>query len=456
MLTPQQNDFWFLPLGGCGEIGMNLNLYGHDGQWLMIDCGITFGGDSLTTGKLKRDEIHLPDPAFIATQPEKLAGLIITHAHEDHMGAVPYLWDKLKCPIYATPFTAEMLRRKWIQHKPLEQLPLRVVQPNDSINIGVFTTEWITQNHSVPESSGILIKTPAARVFHSADWKLDEKPVIGSAVDVKRLQSFGSDGIDALVCDSTCANVNGDSTSESSLYEGLHELISNAEGRVVVACFGTNIARLKTLAMVAKATGRHLGLLGRSLKNTTSVAYDTGVWQHERDWVAQEHLGYLPRESVLLVATGSQAEPRSALNRMSQKRFKDMELVAGDTVILSARKIPGNEDSIDAMLERLLGLGVHIHTPDSTPLKIHASGHATKNDLVQMYDWLKPALLIPVHGESTHMQSQLQLARSANIQHQLLGKNGDLFNIAPSHSVRLAATSAGRLKLDPSGGLKSV
>ena len=446
-MIPTSEDFWFLPLGGCGEIGMNFNLYGHDHQWLLVDCCVTF---DQSAGQ-HADQLVLPDPAFISAQKESIAGLVVTHAHEDHLGAIPWLWDKLQCPIYTTAFTAELLRRKLEQHKPGNKIPIRTVDAGDVVQMGVFTVEWAAQTHSIPEPCGLLITTDVARVYHSADWKFEDDPLIGAKRFANRMVSIGETKLDALVCDSTNANVKGHSHSERSLYAGLHQIISNAPGRVVVACFGTNIARLKTLAAIADASQRHLGLLGRSLQNTVSAARVTGIWQHSQDIVQQEHLAYLPPESLLLVATGSQAENRSALNRMSQGNFKDLELDAGDTVIISARKIPGNETGIEAMIERLRLRGITVITPDDTELLIHASGHPAAAELAQLYGWLKPELLIPVHGEPEHLRANTALAKSVGIRHQLQGQNGDLFQIAPNHSIRRNAVSAGRLKPGKNG-----
>lgn len=434
---------------------MNLYLYGHAGQWLMIDCGITFDRKNPSTQFSNNTEIHLPDIEFIASQKENLAGLIVTHAHEDHMGAIPYLWKQLQCKIYTTPFTAEMLRRKWIQHSPQYELPLEVLALDQSVEIGAFKAQLVTQTHSIPETSGVVLSTAVATVYHSADWKLEKKPVLGVPTNPAQIKAIGKQGIDALICDSTCADVDY-SISEASLYRGLYELIDAATGRVVVACFGTNIARLKTLAKVADCTHRHLGLLGRSLKNTVDVANETGIWCYEHDWVATEHLGYLPRESLLLIATGSQAEPNSALCRMSRNTFHQLELDPGDTVIFSARKIPGNINAIDDMIARLHSIGVNVFTPDNTNLLIHASGHPSAPDLQQLYQWLQPTLLIPIHGEPEHMQAQVRLAKSSLIKHQLIGKNGDLFKIAPSHSIVRDFTPTGRLTLGNTGLEKVV
>lgn len=444
-MTPDANDFWFLPLGGCGEIGMNMNLYGHDEQWLMVDCGVTFrdADGSNSSGY----DVQMPDPQFIAQRHEQLQGLLLTHAHEDHIGAVALLWRRLRCPVYATAFTAEMLRRKLIEHGLDGKVPVHIIEPLDRFNIGAFDVEWLPNTHSIPSPCGVVIRTSSGSAFHTADWKLDPDPVVGHHYDEAQYRKLANEGIQAMVCDSTCANQPGHSLSEGALYKGLYEEIRKATGRVVVACFGSNIARLHTLATIATSTDRHLGLLGRSLVNTAAAARSTGLWPDVTTLVQSDHLGYLPRETLLLVATGSQGEPRTALNRLSHDNFRDLSLEPGDTVIFSARAIPGNEDQISALIARLEARGVQIVTPETSSLPIHASGHPGAEELRKLYDWVKPQLLIPVHGETEHLDAQTELAKNCGIKRQLNGRNGDLFTIAPTISIRRNAVETGRLGL---------
>ncbi|NQZ54042.1 MAG: ribonuclease J, partial [Piscirickettsiaceae bacterium] len=282
-MTPDSEDFWFLPLGGTGEIGMNMNLYGHDGQWLMVDCGVIFDKNTDVDGEeitATRPHIQMADPQFIADQRTSLVGLIITHAHEDHIGAVPYLWQQLRCPIYTTQFTAEILRRKLVEVGLDKKIPVIVVEEGAQLSIGVFDVEWVALTHSIPEPYALIINTPVGRVFHTADWKLDSAPVVGKKFDEQRYREISNQDIDVMVCDSTNANVQGHSNTEASLYQGLKKHIEATTGRVVVACFGSNIARLHTIAKIAQETNRHLGLLGRSLINMVSAARATGVWQY--------------------------------------------------------------------------------------------------------------------------------------------------------------------------------
>jgi len=442
-MTPDSHDFWFLPLGGCGEIGMNMNLYGHDEQWLMVDCGVTFRDADGTNGS--GYDIQMADPAFIAERHEQLQGILLTHAHEDHIGAVAHLWRQLRCPVYATDFTAEMLRRKLAEQGLEKKVEVIRIEPGDRMDIGVFDVEWIPNTHSIPSPCGLVIRTDAGSVFHTADWKLDPDPVVGHKYSESVYRGIGESGVQAMVCDSTCADQPGHSLSEGALYDGLHHHVSQATGRVIVACFGSNIARLHTLSEVAKATDRHIGLLGRSLINTASAARSTGLWPDVTTLVESGHLGYLPRNSLLLVATGSQGEPRTALNRLSHDSFRDLTLDAGDTVIFSARAIPGNEAGIESLISRLDARGIHVITPDSSPLPIHASGHPGTEELRILYDWVRPQLLIPVHGESTHLDAQTALARAAGVKKQLNGRNGDLFMMGPTTAIRRNAVAAGRL-----------
>ena len=458
-MTPNSDDLWFIPLGGCGEIGMNFNLYGHDGQWLIVDCGLTF---SDTVDKENRDEssppttkqrapvrtrdVQMADPAFIAERANDIAGMIITHAHEDHIGAVQYLWPQLKCPVFTTPLTAHVLRRK-LAEVQLNEVPIEVVESGQIVDIGPFNVEWIQMTHSIPEPHSLLIKTPAGKVFHSGDWKLDSEPVVGRPYDRDRCQSLHREQVDAMVCDSTNATVAGHTLSESELYRGLKAVVEQATGRVVVTCFGSNLARVATLARIAAETDRHLGLLGRSMIEMVNAGRATGLLQMPQPGVDSQHLGYLPRETVLLMATGSQGEPRTALNRLSTNSFRDMHLEPGDTVIFSSRVIPGNEDIVEALIARLESMGVVVVTESTATLPIHASGHPAADELRQMFSWVKPKLVIPVHGEPEHMQANADLADNSGISHQLHGTNGDLFVIAPTMELKRASVKSGRLAL---------
>ncbi|MFW5450956.1 MAG: ribonuclease J [Methylophagaceae bacterium] len=449
-MTPDSEDFWFLPLGGTGEIGMNMNLYGHDGQWLMVDCGVVFDKNTDLDGEQitrSRAHIQMADPQFIVDRRSSLVGLIITHAHEDHIGAVPYLWQQLRCPIYTTKFTAEILRRKLVEAGLDKKVPVTVVDDDAHLTIGHFDVEWVALTHSIPDPYALIISTDVGRVFHTADWKLDSSPVVGERFDEQRYREMADQDIDVMVCDSTNANVQGHSNTEASLYHGLKQHVENATGRVIVACFGSNIARLHTVAKIAQQTNRHLGLLGRSLINMVSAARATGVWEYGNTLVDPEHLAYLPANNVLLVATGSQGEPRTALNRLSMNAFRDLQLEPNDTVIFSSKVIPGNELAIEALIGRLKAMKLNVITAEDSVLPIHASGHPASEELALMYDWVKPACSIPVHGELHHLQANANIAKSVGVPQQILGQNGDLYFISPVKGIRRNAVKTGRLGL---------
>lgn len=449
-MTPDQHDLWFLPLGGTGEIGMNLNLYGHDGHWLMVDCGVTFPrpGRVSADGTVHHSgepPVQMADPAFIADRRDQLAGLVITHAHEDHIGAVPYLWPLLQCPVYTSRFTAEILRRKLAEFDLLERVPIHVVEVDERRQIGPFNVQWLALTHSIPDPSALVIRTQAGTVFHSGDWKLDAQPLVGHGYSPATFRDLAEEELAAMVCDSTNADVQGHSGSEASLFEGLAEAIGSAPGRVVVACFGSNIARLHTLAKVARHTGRHMGLLGRSLQNMSGAARAAGLWNADDHLINPSHLGYLPRHHVLAVATGSQGEPRTALMRLAANSHPDLELQAGDRVIFSARAIPGNEPAIDALTERLRSQGIEVLTARGARLPIHVSGHPASEELETMYRWVRPQLSIPVHGEQTHLKAHAALAREAGVGRTLVGRNGDLYMIRPVPGIRRQLVATGRL-----------
>lgn len=439
-MNPGPDDFWFLPLGGCGEIGMNLNLYGHDGCWLMVDCGITFErlGGSV--------QIQMPDPGFIAARSDRLCGLVITHAHEDHVGAVARLWPQLKCPVYTTRFTAEILRRKLVEAGLADKVPVNTVTPGDIRGLGPFQVEWVNLTHSTPESQALVVSCAAGKVFHTGDWKLDSAPVVGARYPQHRYSALADESVLAMVCDSTNAMVEGHSTTEGELYAGLHRAIAEARGRVVIACFGSNVARLHTLVQVAAATERRAALLARSLDNYFRAARAAGLWDTQLRLIESAHLGYLPRNEVMAIATGSQGEKGAALDRLAGGSHPDMVLEEGDTVILSSRVIPGNEEAVAALLRRLRELGVIVVQDGDGPGPLHASGHPCRDELAQMYRWVQPRIAIPVHGEPDHMAANAQLARAVGVPRQIVGRNGDLFMLAPVPGIRRGAAPTGRLQ----------
>lgn len=442
-MIPSETDLWFLPLGGCGEIGMNLNLFGHNEQWLMVDCGVTFakpgeGGP----------QVQMADPEFIVTHRDRLAGMLITHAHEDHIGAVAHLWPQLRCPVYVTPFAAALLRNKLAEAGLLSKVELRMVHAGMRDQVGTFDVEWLGLTHSTPESNALMIRTAAGSVLHTGDWKLDFDPVVGEAFQPQRFASLQSEVPTAMVCDSTNALESERSVSEGRLHEGLLELVQQAPGRVIVGCFGSNVARLRTLAAVAHSCGRYPALIGRSLHNYYGAARAAGVWGENLGFVEADHLGYLPPSEVFAVATGSQGESRAALSRLASNNHPAMELAPGDTLLLSSRTIPGNEEAVGAMLEQFERLGVVVIEDAQVNKPIHASGHPSAAELGDMYGWVQPTIAIPVHGEAAHMQANASVAKQAGVKLQLTGENGDLFILAPQPGVRRAMAKVGRVGLE--------
>jgi len=442
VLSPTHKDLWFLPLGGCGEIGMNLNLYGHAGKWLMVDCGITFEKDPDKPGGKR---VEMADPLFISNRSDSLLGLVATHAHEDHIGAIAHLWDQFRCPIYTTPFTRQVLLRK-LREKGLDA-PVITVQPGSSLTLGPFQLSWIPITHSTPETHALLINTPVGRILHTADWKLDAAPIVGAAIKPSLFQQLGQIGIDAIVCDSTNATKDGSSLSEGELFEDLLATVRQSEGRVVIACFASNIARLQTLGNVAHVAGRYLGLLGRSLHNMASCARAAGYLQENFDLLDNRDLGYLLPSEMLVIATGSQGEVGAALHRLAIDSHRDFSLSAGDHVIFSAKTIPGNEDNVRHLISAFASRGIKVTHADHSNRLLHASGHPCADELTQMYQWIKPRVAIPVHGEHQHMTRNAQLAEKAGVPLSILGRNGDLFDLVQNKLMR-AAAPVGRLWFD--------
>ncbi len=457
MLHPSSDDLWFLPLGGTGEIGMNLNLYGHDGQWLMVDCGVSFDepltpaykgvsqASNQNTFKATTHRVVAPNPSFITKQKEALAGIVITHAHEDHVGAIPYLWERFQKPIYTTSFTAEVLRRKLARSKLANRIAIIEVDAGDTKKIGSFSVNWLAITHSLPEPFALKINTPVGTVLHTADWKIDANPITGLPFDVSLYKRLGSENILAMVGDSTNATKPGFSISERNCYDGLLSTIAPLKGRVVVGCFGSNIARLISLAKVAKKTKRYMALYGRSLMNMYGIAKQQGIWPDDLPVSDPQHLGYLPPHEVLAVATGSQGEKNTALARFAKDTHPYLSLDKGDTVLFSSIVIPGNEESVDRLSKALQAKGVTvIHSEDST-LPIHASGHPCEEELKLMYHWVKPNIAIPVHGEHQHLQAHANIAKACGIKKTYVGQNGDLYRLAPQPSIRRQVVPVGRI-----------
>lgn len=450
-LVPGPDDLWFLPLGGTGEIGMNLNLYGHDGQWLMVDCGVSFNeplNPEKADGALAETcSVVAADPSFIAERKEALAGLVITHAHEDHIGAVPYLWQRFRCPVYTTPFTAEVLRRKLARENLGGRIPIIEVSGESTHTIGPFVVSWLAMTHSIPDPYAVKITTRAGTVLHTADWKIDAQPVTGKPFKHSLYQSLAKENVLALVGDSTNALKPGMSMSERSCYDGLLATIKPLKGRVVVACFASNVARLISLAKVAAKTGRYMALLGYSLVNMVGIAKAQGIWPEEAVLADPTHIGYLPPEEVLVVATGSQGEPRAALSRLALDNHPLLELAKGDHVIFSSIVIPGNEAEVEKLLRRFAAKGVSTLLSEDSPLPVHASGHPCAEELKLMYHWVKPEIAIPVHGENAHLVAHSDIARECGVRKTYVGKNGDLYRLSPQAGIRRNVVRTGRIPI---------
>lgn len=438
---PGDDEVLFLPLGGAGEIGMNLNLYGHAGKWLMVDCGITFD-DGSTPGI----DVIMPDPAFILENRDNLIGLILTHAHEDHLGALPYMWDQLECPVYATPFTAAVLRRKLGETEFGSRVPVIEIPMSGTVELAPFSVKLITLTHSIPEPNALIISTAAGDIMHTGDWKLDPDPLVGPSTDEKALIEAGEKGILAMVCDSTNAMSPGKSGSEGDVRDALTDVVMTATGRVAVACFASNVARVESAAKAAEVAGRHPVLVGRSLHRMVEAAKSTGYLQDVPPFLPDDAAATLPPEKVLLICTGSQGEPRAALTRIARNDHPTVSLDEGDTVIFSSREIPGNEVGIGQLQNRLSELGIRIVT--SRDADIHTSGHPNRDELTQMYQWIRPTIAIPVHGEYRHLSAHADLARTCQVPFVHPGRNGDVLSLTSNGVAVADEVYTGRLAYD--------
>lgn len=438
-MTPKQ-ELLFVALGGSGEIGMNVNLYGAHGKWLMVDCGITFADPGYPG-----IDIILPDLQFIEDRIDDLVGIVLTHGHEDHIGALPYLAEDLGVPLYATPFTAGLIRGKLDEEGIGNRVKLNIVQAGKQTKVGPFTFDFVPLSHSIPEANALLIQTPEAKVFHTGDWKLDPTPVIGTPASPEQLKAIGDMGIDVLVCDSTNVFNADASGSESSVRRGLAETVAKARGRVVVTSFASNAARLSTLGAVAQETGRKLCVTGRSLDRIIKVARQCGYLKDFPETVDVDTAMRLPRDRVLIVATGGQGEARAALARIADGSHQ-ISLDAGDTVIFSSKQIPGNEVAIGRIQNILAGKGVEMVTERQA--HVHVSGHPGRPELAKMYEWIRPKLLVPVHGEMRHLMEQAKFGLAQGIRQTMVQTDGDVVRLAPGQATKIGKAPVGRLVLD--------
>jgi len=447
MLTATSEDeLVFLPLGGSNEIGMNFNLYGfgpaYDRRWIVVDLGVTFG-DQTTPGV----EVILPDPAFIEEYADRILGIVLTHAHEDHIGAVAWLWPRLKAPIFATPFTAFVLREKLREADLLDEVEITEVPLGGAIELGPFHLELITLTHSIPEPNGLAIRTPLGAVLHTGDWKIDPEPRLGGTTDVAAIRRLGDEGVLAMVCDSTNVFVDGRAGSEAEVLETLMPLIVGLRGRVAVACFASNVARMDSVARAAEAAGRRVCLVGRSMRRMAAAAKSVGLMQDLKPFLEEQESKAFPPEQVLYLCTGSQGEPRAALARIADGTHPHVALGQGDHCIFSSRVIPGNEIPIRNLQNKLADRGVRLYTERDHP-GIHVSGHPCRDELADMYRWARPQIAVPTHGERRHLLEHCAFARDLQVPQQLAPRNGDMVRLAPGRADIIDEVPSGRLFVD--------
>ncbi|MGH6896644.1 MAG: ribonuclease J [Geminicoccaceae bacterium] len=430
----------FVPLGGAGEIGLNLNLYGLDGRWLMVDLGLSFADETLPGV-----EIVLPDPSFIAERSEDLCGLVLTHAHEDHFGAIPYLWERLRCPIYCTAFTAAVLARK-LDEVGIERAVLNLVAPGERFMVGPFDCCLLRVTHSIPESHALALRTPLGNVLHTGDWKLDPAPLVGALTATDDLEAFGREGVLAMVADSTNILNPGTSGSEAEVRDSLKSLIASIGTRVVLTTFASNIARLETAIHVAQAVGRHAVPVGRSMHRMIEAAREVGYLRELPPLLDERSAAELPRNQVLWLATGCQGEPRAALSRVAAGQHPRVRLEPGDVVVFSSKIIPGNERTLYNLHNSLVSRGIEVITEHDH--FVHVSGHPCRDEVEQMYHWIRPQIAIPVHGEARHLHEHLAFARRLGVPQPLEVKNGDLVRLAPAPATVVDEVPTGRLVLE--------
>lgn len=419
-LLHRQPGPYFVALGGAGMFGANFYLYGSGGEWVAIDCGLAL--ESTDSGD---NRVSIPSIEALEKYDIKLSALLITHGHEDHIGAIPQLWQRLGCPLYTSPFTARLIRNKL--EKNQNWPPLHEIMPLEPVGLGAFQAEWIPVTHSIPEAHAIVLQVAGKTLYHSGDWKLDPQPLIGELTAQKRLVALGREGVDVVIGDSTNASTLGASRSEGEVQNGLLDAIRPCTQRVVVTCFASNLARLHSLAEIAFDTGRYAGLLGRSLVNMHAVGRSHGYLRSRPGFIGPWELGFLPRDQQLWICTGSQGEPAAALGRLASGDHPQLTLEPGDTVLFSSRLIPGNEEPLARIRRRLAQQGVQIIDDDMAP--IHASGHPPQDDLHQLYDWLQPRYLLPVHGENYHQQAHMAFGRGMGID-GLVPANGDVIDLS--------------------------
>lgn len=436
------NEILFVPLGGSNEIGMNLNLYRYQKKWLMVDFGIGFANDYLPGV-----EVLVPDIGFLEEIRKDLLGLVLTHAHEDHLGAVPYLWEELKCPIYATPFTASVLKFK-LERENIKGLQVNQVQTGSRTVLGPFNLELIDLTHSIPEMQAVAIRTDKGTILHTGDWKLDDNPLVGPVTNETSLNAYGDKGILAIVCDSTNVFVEGSSGSEAEVRKDLVEVIRGCQERVVVTTFASNIARLESIIHAAQDTGRRIVLAGRSLERMIAAAQESGYLRDAPEMLGEKAAMELPRSECLVISTGCQGEPRAALTRMARGEHPVIRLAPGDTVVFSSREIPGNEGRIGYIHNRLVEMGVDVIT--SLAHDIHVSGHPARDELARMYQMVRPQIAVPVHGEARHLHEHVKLAKQLQVPETVEASNGAVILLKQGQAKQVGQVKSGYIAVDGS------
>ena len=441
-----KEELLFCPLGGAGEIGANMNLYAYgtpgEHKWIMVDIGVTFADDSLPG-----IDLIYPDPGFIVDKKEDLLGIVLTHAHEDHIGAIAHLWPKLKCKIYATPFTAVFIKEKFREKHIDINKYLKIVELNGVINLGPFNIEYVTMTHSILEPNGLKIKTPAGVVLHTGDWKIDENPMVGKNMDIDKLQQIGNEGVLAMVCDSTNIFSVGRSGSESTVRKSLLDIMSRLKKRIIMTSFASNVARMETIFYCAEKTGRQISLVGRSMHRIYKAARQCGYLKNIIEPIDPREAKNISREKIVYLCTGSQGEPMGAMMRISSYIHPDVFIEKGDTVIFSSKIIPGNEKKLYKLHNQLVKDGIEVISEENE--FVHVSGHPNRDEMKDMYSWIKPKCVIPVHGEHRHMMEHVSFAKEMQVPYPVLVENGDIVKISPGDKPTVYDKApSGRLYLD--------
>jgi ribonuclease J len=449
MAKSKQDELVFLPLGGSNEIGMNFNCYGFgpadDRKWIIVDVGVTFG-DQTTPGV----DIIMPDPSFIEAYADDIIGIVLTHAHEDHIGAIGWLWPRLKAPLYATPFTAYLIREKLRDADLLDEVEITEVPLSGRFQLGPFDLELITLTHSIPEPNGLAIRTPLGNILHTGDWKIDADPMLGGVTDIAAISRLGDEGVLAMVCDSTNVFVDGEAGSEAEVRVAMNKLISTLHGKVAVACFASNVARMDTAIRAAMANDRRVCLVGRSMHRMAAAAKSVGFLADIPPFVTDAEAGFFPEDKILYLCTGSQGEARAALSRIADGTHPHVNLGPGSHVIFSSRVIPGNEIAIRNLQNKLSDRGCRLYTERDHP-GIHVSGHPCRDELKQMYQWARPQIAVPTHGERRHLLEHCNLAKDLQVPQTVAMRNGDMVRLAPGRAEIIDEVPAGRIYVD--GGM---